>query len=87
VVICKLQAVGGTTQFAVKCRNISRRGVGFLHGGYVHPGTLCEVTIITKRRVGFRATGKVVRCQHIGDKIHEVGVRLDSDLDLVELVQ
>jgi hypothetical protein len=87
VVICKLQAVGGPTQFAVKCRNVSRRGVGFLHGAYVHAGTRCEVTIITRRRVGFRATGKVVRCRHVGDKVHEVGVRLDSDLDLVELVQ
>lgn len=86
VVLCKLQAVGGSTQFAVKCRNVSRRGLGFLHGAYVYTGTVCEVTIITRKRVGFRVTGRVVRCQHIGDKIHEVGVRLDNELDLNELL-
>ncbi|MFP4146046.1 MAG: hypothetical protein ACOCTI_08465 [Phycisphaeraceae bacterium] len=66
----------------VQVRNISRQGVGLLHGAFVHPETPCSVTLITAQRQGIRATGEVAFCRHLKGHIHEVGIRLDREINL-----
>jgi len=67
--------------FLVPGRNISCEGLSFLHGGFVHPGTRCLVQLITSYGTWTNAGGTVVRCQLIEGNVHEVGVRLDREID------
>jgi len=67
-------------------RNISRLGVGFLMGKYVHPGTPCRVHLATlhcHNRV-HPIDGTVARCRYLpgSGSLYEVGVRLAAPLDV-----
>jgi len=67
--------------FLVPGRNISSAGLSFLHGGFVHPGTRCLVQLITSSGVWTNVGGTAMRCQLIEGNVHEVGVRLDKEID------
>ncbi len=67
--------------FLVPGRNISSEGLSFLHGGFVHPGTRCLVQLITSYGAWANVGGTIVRCGLIEGSVHEVGVRLDHEID------
>jgi hypothetical protein len=87
VMICRTNpGAAGSSQFAVKCRNISRSGLSFLHGFYLHSDTPCEIILINHRREGFKLVGQVVRCRHLRENVHEVGLRFDEPMDICEVL-
>lgn len=73
---------GSTATCLAKVRNLSRGGIGFLHGNFIHPNLTCNVRLTTRNGHPMVVTGKVMRCRHVSGKIHEVGVRFDERLDL-----
>ncbi len=67
----------------VRTRNLSRSGLGFLHGGFLHRGTRCSMLLrnvdaddVTSAN-GTLVEGTVMHCRHIVGRVHEVGVRFD----------
>ena len=67
----------------VRTRNLSRSGLGFLHGGFLHRGTRCSMLLrnvdaddVTSA-TGTLVEGAVMHCRHIVGRVHEVGVRFD----------
>ncbi len=82
-----LRQPGGTvTSFAVKPHNVSCGGISFLHGGFVHTGTTCRLTLRALDGTQTEVSGMVVRCRLIRGRIHEVGVAFDSPIDLRRLL-
>lgn len=75
------------TAYKVRPLNISSTGVGFLHGAFVYPGTVCSLIARDLGGVPRQLTGHVVRCRLIQGRVHEVGVRFDEPIDLTELVE
>lgn len=47
LVILIQQLGGNSVHYLVRPRNISRGGIGFLHGQFVHSGCKCEMNIRT----------------------------------------
>ena len=79
---------GGTiVRYAVSARNLSADGVGFLHGGFLHAGTQCIVSLETRNRKRANVVGKVVRCMYLRGKIHEVGVAFREAIDPRQFVE
>jgi CheY-like chemotaxis protein len=69
---------GGTsTERSVLTRDLSAGGLSFIHGGYLHIDTRCDVTLA--RYVGGtdNVRGVVQRCEHIAGSWHTVGVKFD----------
>ena len=69
---------GNRRNLVVAPRNLSADGVGAFYGGFIHVGTPCFVTM---RAVNGRARtmrGRVARCAHKRDHLHEIGVRFDD---------
>lgn len=74
---------GGTAgNYLVRTRNLSRTGIGFLHGGFVYNGTSCTVALRTTDKTIVAIEGKVVRCNHVRGHIHEIGVHFDKPIRL-----
>jgi CheY-like chemotaxis protein len=71
--------VGGT-RFQVIPRDLSRRGVGFLCGCLVLPGTLIVVELPAAGGAGTRAPARVVSCCRLGGVRHRVSARFDHPL-------
>ncbi len=63
-------------------RDISASGIGFLHGGFVYPGTQCEVKLPTVDGESTLVAGKVVRCVLIRSNVHDVGVEFNNEINL-----
>ncbi len=68
---------GSITERTVLTRDLSAGGLSFIHGGYLHVGTRCDVTL--NRYIGGEDTvrGQVQHCDHIAGSWHTVGVKFD----------
>ncbi|RMH30505.1 MAG: response regulator [Planctomycetota bacterium] len=73
---------GGQSPFVVAGRNLTPRGLGFLHGNFLHTGTMGKVNL--PQTVGgflpIRCT--VIWCRHLRDHIHEAAIRFERPIDL-----
>jgi CheY-like chemotaxis protein/HPt (histidine-containing phosphotransfer) domain-containing protein len=77
---------GSATTYRVMPRNLSSGGLGFLHGNFMYEGTAASLQL---RRVDGKMAhvpGKVVRCHHVRGKVHEVGVRFASEINLCDFL-
>ena len=72
---------GSRAGVVVACRNISAGGIAVLHSAYMHVGTPCEVTLPRPGLSSVTVQGKVVRCRHVGGKVHEVGVQFRKPIE------
>jgi hypothetical protein len=72
---------GSRVRYLVRPRNLSRSGLGFLHGNFIYTGTRCVVMLLTRRGVSTPCTARVVRCRHIQGKVHGLGIKFDRPLD------
>lgn len=80
--VVSLQEPGATEPGAhvVFARNISRRGIGFFHHGYVHPGAKCVLRLQAIGGPWHEITGMTVRNTLVEGMIHEIGVRTTTDV-------
>lgn len=72
---------GGISRLLVCARNISAGGMSFLHGGFLHPGSRCRLTLRQTDGRNVPMTGKVVTCRHLERTIHEVGLQFEKRVD------
>jgi hypothetical protein len=73
---------GGTAgHFLVKPRDISRSGLGCLHGGFLYPGTSCTVTLALTGGRMVRVRAVVRHCTLLRGRVHFVGVQFEEVLD------
>lgn len=85
--IVQVHQPGGTTaNFLVRPRNISEKGLAFIHGGFLHRDSLCTVLLNTKGTGRIKVDGRVVRCRHIRANLHEIGLQLVEEIDLEHAV-
>ena len=73
---------GGQSPFLVAGRNLTPRGLGFLHGNYLHTGTPGKINLPQTMGgfMGVRCT--VIWCRHLRNHIHEIAVRFERPIDL-----
>ena len=78
---------GNVVKYRVTPRNFSTAGVGFLHGNFLHTGTACLIAVRTRDGKALLVHGRVVRCSHVQDNVHEIGVQFDSPIEVDEICQ
>ncbi len=68
-------------EMLLACRNLSRGGIGLLHSTFMYPGT--RVVVHPRRTDGTEPglRGAVVRVQHRGGVVHEIGIKFDKDIN------
>lgn len=76
------QPGGSTSAVQMACRNLSRTGAGLLHSAFAYPGTKCTIKLPHPQDGDMTVSGEIVRCQHRGGVLHEIGVRFDREIDL-----
>lgn len=85
--VLRIQQPGGDAMdFLVRPRNLSTGGLGFLHGGFVYPGSICIVTLVSHDGSNVVARGKVVRCACVTGRIHDIGVQFDAPIEIDNFV-
>jgi len=77
-----LSEMGTPKSYLVRPRNISPHGMSVLHGVFIYNGSACQLHLTTTDNESVYVMGKVVFCQHIQGKIHEVGIRFDKPIDV-----
>jgi len=73
---------GGSARYLVGARNLSRLGVGLIHGGFLYDGAECTVVLETRKRELLAFPGRIVTCRHVDGTIHEIGVRFNREIDI-----
>ena len=71
----------------VCARNLSAGGFSCIHGGYLHPGSECQV-VLPRREGGdpVAVNGTIVHCRHVEGSYHEVGIRFTEEIEPADLV-
>lgn len=86
-VLLTIHHVGGNWErYRVWPRNISRNGLGFFHGSFLHTGSYCLFNLQTCDGQIVPHEGHVVHCRFIVREIHEIGVKFVEPLDLKRFV-
>lgn len=81
--IVEITHPGGTvTSYLVRPRDLSSRGMAFLHGAFVYPNSPCRLILRTIKGADAAIAGKVVRCQHVTGRAHEVGIAFAKTIKL-----
>ena len=72
--------LGYESSLVVTARNISDRGVAFLHDTRLNPGTPCELNIQHVSGDWLDSTGEIVRCTQVTAGIYEIGVSFEATI-------
>ncbi len=72
--------------YSVAPRNLSRRGIAFIHGQFIYVDSPCTVMMPTRDGKWVNVTGKVVGCRHLSGLLHEVSVAFKEDIDLTAFI-
>lgn len=82
-VTASLQQPGDSSALSclVHTRCVGQDGIAFLHGSYVHIGSICSIQLVTLHGSWEDVTGTVVRCEYVEGSIHEVNVRFNHAID------
>lgn len=73
---------GNVVKYSVIPRNLSRRGIAFLHGRFIYPDSVCKITLQTLDQENMTMDGVIVRCEHLAGTIHEVAAAFSTPMDL-----
>lgn len=73
---------GNMVTYSVISRNLSRRGIAFLHGRFIYPDSRCDIVLQTLDGESMTMGGTIVRCDHLAGTIHEVAAVFSSPVDL-----
>ncbi len=71
---------GGEDTFLVQSYNLSKSGIGLIHGSFVYTGTPCSIELFMPDGKLKWVAGVVTRCNHITGKIHDLGIRFDEEM-------
>lgn len=77
---------GNNVTLPVATRNISRGGIAVLHSSFIHNRTPVEVTLHMPDGTVLTSTGKVVRCNHLTGRVHEIGIKFDQQISTRDLL-
>ncbi len=80
------QPNGDTGKFLCYPRDLTAGGIGLLHGGFVHPGTVVHVILHTVLEQPHTLPGKIAWCSHVSGRIHALGARFDKPIELRKFV-
>lgn len=86
VILTTVGEAGSNMHFSSYARNLSSGGLSLLHGGFMHKGAVCYVTL---RGIDGKARTlhmQVVRCAHLHKNLHEVGLKFDATIDPREFI-
>ena len=75
---------GDLVAFQVATRDVSEASLTFLHGGFVHVGTICSVQLITSYGTWHDVAALVAECRYVERSVHEVKVVFDVPIDPAE---
>jgi hypothetical protein len=78
---------GTTASIVVACRNLSSGGVGIFHSAYMHVGTHCAVALPRHGKPELVTRGTVVRCRHLGGRVHELGIMFAEPIEPRDFVE
>ncbi len=81
------QPSGGSVNFCVACRNLSRGGLSVVHSSYMHVGTKCRIRMQHKTDGEQWIAGEVVQCRHVTGRVHDVGLRFSQEIDVNDYVK
>lgn len=72
---------GGAGRFLVCSRNLSAGGIGFIHGGFLHPGSECSLLLRRHDGSPMALAGQVAHCRHLTGRYHEIGIQFSEKID------
>lgn len=81
------QPSGGSVNFCVACRNLSRGGLSVVHSSYMHVGTRCRVKMEHNTNGLMWITASVVQCRHVTGRVHDVGLKFDKEVDVNDFME
>ncbi len=69
-------------RFVAMMYDLSTKGVGVIHGGFLHLGTPVTVTATSYDGQQLSLCGTIAHCSHIKARAHLIGIKLEQAIDV-----
>ena len=73
---------GGVARLRVYPVNLSMKGACVIADRFVHKGVACVITLQVAEGEAVAVQGKIVRCEMLQGRAHELGIEFDAGFDL-----
>ena len=73
---------GVSAAYSVPTRKLSPRAILFIHGGFIHPQSMCVVQLISQHGTWENVPGQVTACNHVDGAIHAIKVAFNAPIDI-----
>ena len=80
--VVSIAQMGSEATYAVPMREISDKGMAFLHRSMLHPNTPCTLHLSLSDGERIDVAGKVAGVRHVEGMIHDIRVAFDRPIDL-----
>jgi len=74
-------------KYIVRSRDLSEGGIGFVHGSFLHAGSLCRVILKDQEGQVVCIEGTVRGCDFLQGRAHNIGVQFNEEINLSRFVQ
>jgi hypothetical protein len=81
------QPNGEWSKYVVRSRNLSPGGIGFIHGSFIHVGSLCRVILKDTNSKVVCLDGTIKHCGLIESTAHDIGVQFNKEIDLQDFIK
>lgn len=71
---------GSLSRFLVRTRWLRRSGLHFVHGGFLHEGLKCTVSLPLSPNETMDVPGTVAVCRHVTGRVHEIEMVFKEEL-------
>lgn len=86
IIVVVHHPTGEITRHLVAPRDISSGGFGVLYGGFIYPGTRCDIELTMNDDTVLAIPCMVVHCKPVAGRIHYLGLKSTQSIDVPDVV-
>ena len=84
VMALRLGGAAHPTNYAIVPFDLSENGIGFIHGGFLHPGTKCKIVLTSRHGRRNKIPAEIRHCTLLSASVHRIGAAFDSRISVVD---
>ncbi len=78
---------GEWAKYAVRSRDLSPGGIGFIHGAFIYSGCACRVILKDSHDRVVCLDGSIKRCELVDGNAHHIGVQFEEPINLADFIR
>jgi CheY-like chemotaxis protein len=76
-----------STPFVAATRKLHRKGLSFIHGGFVHQDTRCYLQLVNRRGVWKDLEARATQCRYVEKSLYEISLEFAEPINVADFCE